>query len=72
MKHLEQTLVTYVYSHCKIYNISIHFCSIQITLLQYTSKTSETLRTYACNMSSVGVRTREGPRPTSEFVLRAP
>jgi hypothetical protein len=50
MKHLEQTLVTYVYSHCNIYNIPIYFCNISMAHLQHTSETSETFEIYACNM----------------------
>ena len=47
MKHLEQTLATYVYSHCSICNIPIYFCNTDIKHLQHTSETSET---YVCNM----------------------
>jgi hypothetical protein len=50
MKHLEQTLVTYMYSHCNICNIPIYFCNISMTHLQHTSETSETFEIYACNM----------------------
>ena len=48
MKHLEQTLATYVYSHCNICNISIYFCTIYMKHLQHAYETPET---YACNMS---------------------
>jgi hypothetical protein len=47
MKHLEQTLATYVYGHCNICNISIYFCNIHVKHLQHTF---ETLETYICNM----------------------
>ena len=50
MKHLEQTLATYVYSHCNKYNIPIYFCNINIKRLQHIIGTSETLETYSCNM----------------------
>jgi hypothetical protein len=50
MKHLEQTVATYVYSLCNVCNILIYFCNIHMKHLQYTSETSETLKTYACNM----------------------
>jgi hypothetical protein len=50
MKHLEHTLETYVYSHFNMCNILIYFCNINIKHLQYTSETSKTLETYACNM----------------------
>ena len=50
IKHLEQMLATYMYSHCNICNISIYFCKILMKHLQYTTETSETLETYACNM----------------------
>jgi hypothetical protein len=51
MKRLEQTLTTYVYRHRNICNIWIYFRNIQMKHLQRTSKTSETLKTYVCNMS---------------------
>jgi len=50
MKHQEQKLATYVYNHCNICNIPIYFCNIHLKHLQRTSKTSETLERYACNM----------------------
>jgi hypothetical protein len=50
MKHLESILETYVYSHCNICNILIYFCNIDEKHLQHTSKTSETLETYTCNI----------------------
>ena len=50
MKHREQKLATYVYNHCNICNIPIYFCNIHLKHLQRTSKTSETLERYACNM----------------------
>jgi hypothetical protein len=49
MKHLEQTLASYVYSHCIICNIPIYFCNIHMKHLQHTFEISETLQTYACN-----------------------
>ena len=39
-----------VYNHCKIYNIPIYFCNIDIKQLQHISRTPETLETYICNM----------------------
>ena len=36
-------LVTYVYSHCNIYNILIYFCNIHMKHLQRTSETSKTI-----------------------------
>jgi hypothetical protein len=50
MKHLKQTLATYVYNHCNICNISIYLCNIHMKHMQHTSETSETLKTYACNI----------------------
>jgi hypothetical protein len=50
MKHWEQRLATYLYNHYNICNIPIYFCNICMKHLQYTSKTSETLETYTCNM----------------------
>ena len=50
MKHLEHTLETYVYSHCNMCNVPIYFCNIKMKHLQHLDKTSETLKTYACNM----------------------
>ena len=41
---------TYLYNRCNIYDIPIYFCNIRINHLQRTSETSETLKTYACNM----------------------
>jgi hypothetical protein len=43
MKHLEQTLETYMYSHCNMYNITIYFYNIKIKHLQYPDETCETL-----------------------------
>ena len=48
MKHLEDTLETYVqciayYNMC---NIRIYFCNILMKHLQYTSKTSETFEMF--------------------------
>jgi hypothetical protein len=40
---MEQKLETYVYNHCNICNIPIHFCNIHMKHLQPTYKTSETL-----------------------------
>jgi hypothetical protein len=51
IKHSEHTLETYMYSHCNICNIPIHFCNIKMKHLQHPDKTSETLETYLCNMS---------------------
>jgi hypothetical protein len=39
-----------VYNHCSICNIPIYFCDIHLKYLLHTSETSETLKTYACNM----------------------
>jgi hypothetical protein len=50
MKHLEQMLATYMYSHYNICNILIYFFSIHIKHLQHTSEIVETLKIYACNM----------------------
>jgi hypothetical protein len=50
MKHWEQAFAAYVYNHCNIYNISIYFYNIHTKPLQHTSKTYETIETYACNM----------------------
>jgi hypothetical protein len=47
MKHLEQTLSTYVYNYCNMYNIMIYFSNIHIKHLQHTSETSETIETYS-------------------------
>jgi hypothetical protein len=43
MKHLKQTLSTYVYSHCNICNILIYFCNIYMKHL-HTSETSATIK----------------------------
>jgi hypothetical protein len=48
MKHLEQTLATYVYNHCNMCNIPFYFFNIHMKYLQHTSETSETLEIYAC------------------------
>ena len=50
MKHLKQTLATYMYSHCNICNIPIYFCNIQMKHLQHTSETYERIETYVCNI----------------------
>ena len=50
MKHYEQILATYMYSHCNMCNIPIYFCNIHMKHLQHASKTSKTLETYVCNM----------------------
>jgi hypothetical protein len=52
MKHLEQlkTLETYMYRQYNMCNMLIYFCNIYIQQLQHTSKTSDTLETYYCNM----------------------
>jgi hypothetical protein len=42
LKHLENTLATYVYSHDNI-------CNIQIKHLQHTFETAETFEIYTCN-----------------------
>ena len=49
MKHFEQTLAIYVYSHCNMCNILIYFCDIHKKHLQHPFQTSETLETYFCN-----------------------
>ena len=49
-KLLEQTLATCVYGHCSICTIPVYFCNIHAKHLQHTSKTSETIETYACNI----------------------
>jgi hypothetical protein len=50
MKHLERTCERYMYRHCKMCNVSIYICNIDIKHLQHISEISETLETYACNM----------------------
>jgi hypothetical protein len=50
MRHSDHTLQTYVYSHCNMCNVSIYFYNIKMKHLQHLDKTSETLKTYACNM----------------------
>ena len=50
MENWEQTLATYVYNHCNICSIPIHFCNIYMKHLQHTSETYEILETYACNV----------------------
>jgi hypothetical protein len=50
MGHWEQKLATYMCNHCNIYNILIYFCNIHMKHSQQTSKTFDTLKTYACNM----------------------
>ena len=50
VKHWEQKIITYVYNHCNICNISIYFCNINMKHLQHISQTSETLKTDAYNM----------------------
>jgi hypothetical protein len=42
IKHLKQTLATYMYNHCKC-SISIYFCNIHMKHLQHTSETCKTL-----------------------------
>jgi hypothetical protein len=44
MKHLKQTLATYVYNHCNMCNITIYFCNIYLKHLRHTSET------YSCDM----------------------
>jgi hypothetical protein len=39
MKHLEQTLATYVYNHYNMCNITIYFCNIYMKYLQHISET---------------------------------
>ena len=50
MKHFEPILETYVHRHCNMCNIPIYFCNIDVKHLQHTLETSETLKTYVCNM----------------------
>ena len=50
MKYLERTLATYVYNYCNMGSITIYFCNIHMKHLQHTTKTSETIETYAWNM----------------------
>jgi hypothetical protein len=47
MKHLENTLETYMYNNYNMCNIPIYFCNIDIQHLQHTPETSEM---YYCNM----------------------
>jgi hypothetical protein len=47
MKHLEQTLVTYVYNRCNMCNIPIYLFNIRMKHLQHTS---ETFEIYDCKM----------------------
>jgi hypothetical protein len=51
IKHLEQTFLTYVYSHYNICNIPIYFCNI---LIKHLYHISETFEKYACNMRWLG------------------
>ena len=44
LKHLENTLATYVYSHCNI-------CNIQMKHLQHTFETAKIFETYIYNIS---------------------
>jgi hypothetical protein len=50
MKHWKQKLATYMFNYCNVCNIAIYFCNFSVKYLQHTSKTLETLETYACNM----------------------
>ena len=50
VKHWEQKLTTYVYTHYNMCNILIYFCNIHIKHLQHSNATSETLKIYSCNM----------------------
>jgi hypothetical protein len=50
MKHSKRMLATYMYNHCNMCNIPIYFCNIYIKYMQHTSKTSETIETYFCNV----------------------
>jgi hypothetical protein len=43
MRHLEQTLETYMYSHCNMCNITVYFCNIKMKHLQHLDETSKTL-----------------------------
>jgi hypothetical protein len=47
MKHSENTLEIYVYSHCNMCNIPIYFCNIKMKYLQHLD---ETLETCVCNI----------------------
>ena len=47
MKHFEQTIATYVYSHCNMCNILTYFYNNNIKYLQYTF---EIFETYICNI----------------------
>jgi hypothetical protein len=47
MKHSENTLEIYVYSHCNMCNILIYFCNIKMKYLQHLD---ETLETCVCNI----------------------
>jgi hypothetical protein len=50
MKHLKQTLATYMFSHCNICDIPIYFCNIYTKPLQHISEISTTTETYICNI----------------------
>jgi hypothetical protein len=56
MKHFEQTLATYLWNTCNIYNIWINFCNIQMKHLKYTSKTLETYSLHFPKQSCYGHR----------------
>jgi hypothetical protein len=52
-------LATYVYNHCNIYNIPIYFCNIRMKQLKHSSKITETLGSWTCNMSEMHRKTLE-------------
>jgi hypothetical protein len=62
-KKTDETLgidaATYVYHHSNICNISIDFCNIHMKQLKHTSETTETLETWARNMSEKHPETLE-------------
>jgi hypothetical protein len=59
MKYWGYTLATYMYNHYNIYNITIYFCNIPMKQLKHTSGKTETLETWACNMSEKHPETLE-------------
>jgi hypothetical protein len=48
-----------MYNHYNIYNIQIYFCNIRMKQLKHTSQKTETLETWACNMSEKRPETLE-------------
>jgi hypothetical protein len=56
IKYWEQKLATYVYNHCNIYNILIHFCNIRMKTcnirLKHLKHLKHTLATYAFRTTS--------------------